>query len=315
MSTVSSSVIIPELPFYCYLASECYLVQENVMEAFISANKELIKNHFKAQKGHTFFWVLIMHDDTVYLIISGTDDFVDWKHNVDTDFIPMSDEFDWKVHEGFNNSAQIVINYLSENDIYKKGDTRRLTVIGHSLGGAMSTLVASHFADTVDRVVTFGSPRVGDEGFVKHYNDLLADKTIRVVNDNDVVPDTPFRIQGFRHVDHELFLEEPATPTSGHFAFKAFNELTDFLRSEHVFDHTLGDYFKHLILLDDLKSFSYDSFTYKGHKVNFIDQENAYPEIEEIQPQVDDQPLSDGSREGPSDEEEPPSSYWWCPLL
>ena len=90
----------------------------------------------------------------------------------------------------------------------------RIWVTGHSLGGAMASLVAQRLAVDgypVRAVYTYGSPRAGDRKF----RDAYRLPNFRFVNDNDLVPHLPLR-WCYRHVgdlklltaDGQL-LEEP----------------------------------------------------------------------------------------------------------
>jgi hypothetical protein len=76
-----------------------------------------------------------------------------------------------------------------------------LYVTGHSLGGALSTMMAFRAAalgdltDTTVINVSFASPFVGDQEFRDEFVKLEKDNTIkhlRVSNDKDVVPLVPF---------------------------------------------------------------------------------------------------------------------------
>ena len=77
-------------------------------------------------------------------------------------------------------------------------------VVGHSLGAALVTLYAlenaveGHLGSAV--VYTFGSPRVGDKDFAAAYNNAVP-TTWRIANNADKVPDAPFDILGYQHVD------------------------------------------------------------------------------------------------------------------
>lgn len=82
-------------------------------------------------------------------------------------------------------------------------------VTGHSLGGALCTLLAADLGAS-DRKISvtaynFGSPRVGNRAFVAMYNDLVPD-SIRVVNGDDLVPTLP-ALLGYRHVDHGVRID------------------------------------------------------------------------------------------------------------
>lgn len=71
-----------------------------------------------------------------------------------------------------------------------------VTICGHSLGGALATLLAMDFAANavapfnVPTVYTYASPKTGDPLFVSTYNHLVPD-TSRIANRMDLVPKLP----------------------------------------------------------------------------------------------------------------------------
>lgn len=69
-----------------------------------------------------------------------------------------------------------------------------MTVCGHSLGGALATLLALDVAaNTVYKdpsVYTFGSPRTGDSLFASTY-DQVVKNSYRIANRLDIVPTLP----------------------------------------------------------------------------------------------------------------------------
>jgi triacylglycerol lipase len=79
-----------------------------------------------------------------------------------------------------------------------------ITVTGHSLGGALSTLYVIEHArkgkSGKPQICTFGSPRVGDAAFAQEFNELGL-TSWRIVNKQDLVPHIPFDILGYKHVD------------------------------------------------------------------------------------------------------------------
>ncbi len=79
--------------------------------------------------------------------------------------------------------------------IYSAG--KRTTICGHSIGGAIASAVASFFTPDVDFVVTFGSPRVGDDYFQRRFDSKIDHH--RWVNGNDLVTRLPFPFGRFRH--------------------------------------------------------------------------------------------------------------------
>ncbi|XP_016476067.2 uncharacterized protein LOC107797675 isoform X1 [Nicotiana tabacum] len=85
-------------------------------------------------------------------------------------------------------------------------------VTGHSLGGALATLLAlelssSQLAKRGAISVTmynFGSPRVGNKKFAEVYNEKVKDSW-RVVNHRDIIPTVP-RLMGYCHVAQPIYL-------------------------------------------------------------------------------------------------------------
>ena len=117
------------------------------------------------------------------------------------DFKHVADKYDGlRVHKGFLKAWNII-----RKDVYDwidKKRPKRVTFIGHSLGGAIATLasvdVRSNTKITDINCATFGSPLVGNTAFKDVFNQIV-NKKVRVVNAADpmtVVP--PLR---YHHVD------------------------------------------------------------------------------------------------------------------
>jgi len=115
-----------------------------------------------------------------------------------------------RVHVGFINAYKSVRgtihNYLSEI-----ANPKKVTIIGHSLGGALANLCAVdlqyNFKDLKISCYTYGAPRVGNVDFADSYNMRIPD-THRVYMRTDVVPALPFTwIQlfkgGYKHAGQE----------------------------------------------------------------------------------------------------------------
>ena len=83
----------------------------------------------------------------------------------------------------------------------------RVWFTGHSLGAAVATLAASRYRHVAGGVCTFGSPLVGNAVFSGTFAEALGERSVRYVNDHDVVtrvPPPPFAFPNgvYTHVDH-----------------------------------------------------------------------------------------------------------------
>ncbi|CAJ0596578.1 unnamed protein product [Cylicocyclus nassatus] len=76
-------------------------------------------------------------------------------------------------------------------------------ITGHSLGGALASLVASYLVESGNaemsriKLMTFGQPRTGDQKFAESVNKM--NYAFRVIHDNDLVPQVPPKKFGYTH--------------------------------------------------------------------------------------------------------------------
>ena len=79
----------------------------------------------------------------------------------------------------------------------------RITVLGHSLGGAMATVAGPDIKRNLKQqsvdVCTFGGPRVGKPDFRGKFDAEIA-RCYRVTNQFDIVPQVPTIVTGWMHV-------------------------------------------------------------------------------------------------------------------
>lgn len=136
------------------------------------------------------------------------------------------------VHKGFYDGAKEVYDSLFDKVLASleayPGYT--LLVTGHSLGGAVSALIAKEFVSlgVQTTLVTFGSPKIGNKHFASAmdeiwntdslYDDLTLTESsssfMRVSHKHDVVPLLPFNQMGYRHFGVDIYFNTNQLPMS-----------------------------------------------------------------------------------------------------
>ena len=140
----------------------------------------------------------------VVIAIRGTEGWREWVH--DAQFLPKPCPFlpaAGNTEDGFTDmytslktgvdaASPSVVQFLNGGPF--KRNVTSFTICGHSLGGALVTLlaldVAVHTAFKNPDVWTYASPRVGDPQFVSIYNHAVP-STVRIANRADLVPKLP----------------------------------------------------------------------------------------------------------------------------
>ncbi|XP_042517120.1 uncharacterized protein LOC122091317 isoform X2 [Macadamia integrifolia] len=125
-----------------------------------------------------------------------------------------------QVHSGFLSAydsvrtrimslVKLAIGFVDGAEVVNKW---HIYVTGHSLGGALATLLALELSSSQlakcgaisVSMYNFGSPRVGNKRFADVYNGKVKDSW-RVVNHRDIIPTVP-RLMGYCHVAQPVYL-------------------------------------------------------------------------------------------------------------
>lgn len=144
-----------------------------------------------------------------YWLVSDTDIVIVCRGTEPTKLEDITSSFDFrlinatpfpgKVHAGFVESVDDL--WPSVLNLISKHPNRNIWLCGHSLGGAISTLLAYnlHYTDKVpnpEEVYTYGCPKIGNQ----EYADALTKTGLphyRFVNGSDIVPTVP--PGGYKH--------------------------------------------------------------------------------------------------------------------
>lgn len=129
------------------------------------------------------------------------------------------------VHTGFYsswlNTRKVILPVLSET--IEKYPDYKLTLVGHSLGGAVAALAGLDFAARGwdPHVTTFGEPRIGNGKLMTYLNhrfnissDHDSNKFHRVTHISDPVPLLPLAEWGYTMHSEEIFISAPDLPPS-----------------------------------------------------------------------------------------------------
>jgi lipase (class 3) len=112
-----------------------------------------------------------------------------------------------RVHHGFRDAFESL--HPAINDWLGRAGHRRLIVTGHSLGAAMATIMAGSYPDAT--LITFGSPRVGDEAFVACF---AGREVRRFVDTADLVTRVPPELLGYRHLPGMHYIDRGGMVTA-----------------------------------------------------------------------------------------------------
>ncbi len=155
--------------------------------------------------------------------IRGTDTILEWLHDGSFLMVPspvagahgFTDDGFTAVYRslrigrpnGAVSAKDSIQNYIST------GTADSVTVCGHSLGGALATLLALDVGLNTSchalTAYTYASPRTGDHMFAKSYNAAIP-SSYRIANRQDLVPKLPLILPlPYDHVDMEYELNSP----------------------------------------------------------------------------------------------------------
>lgn len=124
-----------------------------------------------------------------------------------------------KAHSGFLAAFESVEPLLMKKLEEVEGKGVKIWVTGHSLGGALATMMTARLLRAIDEgrdfelagSYTFGSPRVGDKAFAAQFRASAAKhgvQAVRVRNGSDAVTAIPGIVMDYEHVGTLAYLEE-----------------------------------------------------------------------------------------------------------
>lgn len=189
---------------FAKLAYKCSLPKE-VLQHGKKINENIIEGFFHSTPNDAQYYTFVCNDNSIIFSFRGSSSLNDFMvdANIFKICVPQFGNNVY-VHRGFH-SQFIEIDEEIKTTIQNYKPTK-ITCVGHSLGGALATLVSLSIKKKFDVEVTcctFGSPRVGNYAFSKEFDDNV-DISLRYVNENDIVTSMPRLL--YYHVRGEIYL-------------------------------------------------------------------------------------------------------------
>lgn len=157
--------------------------------------------HFDHRETQAF---IAGNDKLVILSFRGTEpgNLRDWMTSVN---MTMVEGYGGRVHRGFSRALEDIWSDIVKQINLFHDKNQPIFLTGHSLGGSLASMTAVRLGDKYEKYIrglyTYGSPRVGDRGFVNNYDKLFSSRTFRFINHRDVVTRLGPRSLGYRHVN------------------------------------------------------------------------------------------------------------------
>ena len=147
---------------------------------------------------------------------------LDWLADAEADMVEWAQG---QIHVGFHRAFVELMPQVAH--VIADG----MLVIGHSLGGAVSSLFAMYESTVHPLCCTFGSPKVGDGDFAAEYNRLVP-QTWRFQNSGDPVPELPLPLPGFgyEHVGNLVLMGSEPVPLIGRHYLESYRSSLEALQ-------------------------------------------------------------------------------------
>jgi len=155
---------------------------------------------------------VIHSEKTMYIVFRGSSSILNWIDDLEfikTPYLTYN-ECQCHVHKGFYSATTHVKNATIKSiwKLYKEYKYDNIIVTGHSLGAAISQLIAMELRamNIKSHVLNFGQPRIGDTKYAEFVNTILSEQELyRITHNKDMVPHVPPIKMGFLHSCKEIF--------------------------------------------------------------------------------------------------------------
>lgn len=209
---------------------------------------------------HIAIMKVLQGSPCLIVVFRGSDEIEDWGINARAYQSSFNDV--GKVHRGFKKAYLSIRKTLFS---VLESNTLPMFITGHSLGAALALLASSELDGNknFDSCYTFGSPRIGNSGFI---NSVKTQNIFRIINNSDVVTTVPidFTTIEYKHLGKGYLIDD---------CFHLHKEMSekdvyDYQKSKLV---SLKDYTLSKLFNNKLSSIKYDlpSFLADHSPINY----------------------------------------------
>lgn len=212
--------------YYCYcyneniglhgvkLAQSAYIVSKVNNWNCQTCDTSVILTNIVEKKGLRALQGYDSYTDCIFVSFRGSSNIKNWISNIQISKVNPYNNTGIAVSKGFYKDYSYIKSDLLDNLslLKKEYKTNNIFLTGHSLGGALATLMAFDILNkytnyNIKYLITYGSPRVGNKDFssvMNKYNYI----SYRVTHYYDIVPHIPEEFMGYSHISNEIWYNE-----------------------------------------------------------------------------------------------------------
>lgn len=218
LSTLCYAVYDPIISKYMVeLAQASYCVSSPTQWNCITCNPSIKLEYVVETNGVRALQGFDSYTNSLFIAFRGSSNMQNWIDNIQISKVSPYNDTSISVEKGFYKAYSYVrdklLSYLP--DLVGKYNTNSIIITGHSLGGALATLMTYNILTvypgySILYLINFGSPRVGNPAFVQHLNDFSF-TYYRITHHYDMVPHVPEEFVGYLHISNEIWYNEDNT--------------------------------------------------------------------------------------------------------
>lgn len=183
----------------------------------ITCNTEIKLDYVVEQDNNLALQGFDTRTNSIFTAFRGSANIQNWLENIKIRKIAPYNDSSITVEKGFyqayNNVKTAIFDNLQLLSV--SYNTNKLLITGHSMGAAMSTLMVYDVYTLypiyeIPYFYNYGSPRVGNDNFVKSFNSFST-KYYRITHYYDIVPHVPEEFLGYSHISNEIWYNEDNT--------------------------------------------------------------------------------------------------------